>query len=199
MGKLLRDVSCSRLLEVAVAVAPPDVAEEFYTRFLKGRLLSLASHHCANFVVQSTLAAAQGKEQVGLLVVHESVVLNTCCCAHYVKTVRDNLKQTCHITMETGLLCYRQWEQLDTCLVCIDHAADIRAMSHQVRALFTELEPVLGELLKRNRSGVVAALVAACGRANVCQREVCAALARAVLALPQWQGDTGGWQPVEGA
>jgi hypothetical protein len=33
MGKLMRDEACSRLLEVAVAVAPDDLWEEFHTRW----------------------------------------------------------------------------------------------------------------------------------------------------------------------
>lgn len=138
MGKLLRDEACSRLLEVALAVAPDEMYMDFYSRcvlvvqssrqsrrftkpiaetvpshappsrgtgprratqwcnnhptllypiictpiaacqpnvsshptpcparsFLKGRLLGLACHHCANFVVQSALAAAASPDQV---------------------------------------------------------------------------------------------------------------------------------------
>lgn len=61
----------------------------------------------------------------------------------------------------------------------------------QVTALFEELQNFLGPLLLKRRSGVIAALVAACGRAGVCQREVCAALAKALASLPQWQGREG--------
>ncbi len=65
MSKLLRDDVYSRLLEVVLAVAPAPLWTEFHTRFLKGRLMALTSHHAANFVVQAALAGAQGKQQVG--------------------------------------------------------------------------------------------------------------------------------------
>lgn len=58
--------------------------------------------------------------------------------------------------------------------------------------IFDELQGFLGPLLLKRRSGVIAALVAACGRAGVCQKEVCAALAKALGTLPQWQGREGG-------
>lgn len=51
--------------QVVLAVAPPPLWSEFHTRFLKGRLMALTSHHAANFVVQAALAGAQGKAQVG--------------------------------------------------------------------------------------------------------------------------------------
>jgi hypothetical protein len=64
VGKLMRDECYSRVLEVVMAVAPPDVFEEIYSRFLKGRLLPLTSHHSANFVVQSMFAACSTEQQV---------------------------------------------------------------------------------------------------------------------------------------
>jgi hypothetical protein len=67
VGKLMRDECYSRVLEVVMAVAPADVFEEIYTRFLKGRLLPLTSHHSANFVVQSMFAACSTPQQVGEL------------------------------------------------------------------------------------------------------------------------------------
>ena len=65
MGKLLRDECYSRLLEVLVVVAPGEVYQEIYDRFLKGRLLALTSHHCANFVIQAMFSAAGNEQQVG--------------------------------------------------------------------------------------------------------------------------------------
>ncbi|MEW5306821.1 MAG: hypothetical protein WDW36_009259 [Sanguina aurantia] len=50
----------------------------------------------------------------------------------------------------------------------------------QVKSMFEELQASLGELLRKRRSGVVAALVAACGRTGACQKEVCATLATAL-------------------
>jgi hypothetical protein len=61
----------------------------------------------------------------------------------------------------------------------------------QVLVVFEELQNFLGPLLLKRRSGILAALVAACGRAGVCQREVCGALAKALAGLPQWQGREG--------
>ena len=49
---------------MVLAVAPPALWTEFHTRFLKGRLMALSSHHAANFVVQAALAGATGKPQV---------------------------------------------------------------------------------------------------------------------------------------
>lgn len=66
----------------------------------------------------------------------------------------------------------------------------------QVRALFLELEPFLPDLLKRRRSGVLAALAGGAGRCGACQRELCAALAKALGALPQWAGFEGARQWV---
>lgn len=40
------------------------LADEFYERFLKGRLLPLCCHHCANFVIQAALAATSDKSRV---------------------------------------------------------------------------------------------------------------------------------------
>lgn len=65
MGRLLRDDCYSHLLEVVAAVMPAGLRAEFYGRFLKGRLLPLATHHSANFVVQAWLAACSTPQQVG--------------------------------------------------------------------------------------------------------------------------------------
>jgi hypothetical protein len=77
VGRLLRDDCYSHLLEVAVAVMPQShgsagstgasLADEFFDRFLKGRLLPLAHHHCANFVVQAAIAAAASTSRVRAL------------------------------------------------------------------------------------------------------------------------------------
>lgn len=40
------------------------LAEEFYERFLRGRLLPLCCHHCANFVIQAALSAAHKQTAV---------------------------------------------------------------------------------------------------------------------------------------
>lgn len=40
------------------------LADEFYERFLKGRLLPLCCHHCANFVIQAVLAATSNRVRV---------------------------------------------------------------------------------------------------------------------------------------
>jgi hypothetical protein len=53
--------------QVVLAVAPAPLWAEFHSRFLKGRLMALTSHHAANFVVQAALAGAQGKQQVRAL------------------------------------------------------------------------------------------------------------------------------------
>ncbi|GFR46342.1 hypothetical protein Agub_g7913 [Astrephomene gubernaculifera] len=54
------------------------------------------------------------------------------------------------------------------------------------RTLYEALCPLLPDLLRKRRSGVVAALAACCGRHGVGQREVCTALAGALSGLPQW-------------
>jgi nucleolar protein 9 len=67
VGKLLRDPCVSRLAEAALAAAPPDLADEFYARFLQGRMIALASHHCANFAVQAALGASASKATVAAM------------------------------------------------------------------------------------------------------------------------------------
>lgn len=49
---------------MVLAVAPPPLWTEFHSRFLKGRLMALGSHHAANYVVQAALAGATGRPQV---------------------------------------------------------------------------------------------------------------------------------------
>ncbi|KAF5838129.1 hypothetical protein DUNSADRAFT_3379 [Dunaliella salina] len=61
----------------------------------------------------------------------------------------------------------------------------------QVQPLYEELAPCIGDLLRCRRSGVVAALLAACGRANCCQKEACSVLAAAIASTPQSSGKTG--------
>ena len=61
----------------------------------------------------------------------------------------------------------------------------------QVGAIFEELSGFLGPLLLKRRSGILAALVAACGRVGANQREAAAAVAAALNTLPQWQGREG--------
>ena len=60
-----------------------------------------------------------------------------------------------------------------------------------MQPLYEELSPCIGDMLRRRRSGVLAALLAACGRANCCQKEACAALAAAISIAPQVAGKTG--------
>lgn len=54
-----------------------------------------------------------------------------------------------------------------------------------VRQVFEELGPHLSDLMSRRRSGVVAALVAACGRMGVCQKETCQTLEKALMLSSQ--------------
>ncbi|GAQ82559.1 Pumilio (PUM) protein [Klebsormidium nitens] len=56
------------------------------------------------------------------------------------------------------------------------HGADL------VRAAAEELEEHFPQLLRENRGGVIAALVASCGRLGTYEKEVCRALARALTA-----------------
>lgn len=65
VGRLLRDDCYSHLMEVLVTVMPPALRSELHTRFLRGRLLPLANHHSANFVVQAWIASAADAQQVG--------------------------------------------------------------------------------------------------------------------------------------
>lgn len=67
--------------------------------------------------------------------------------------------------------------------------------------MYDALSGLLSDLLRKRRSGVVAALVACCGRHGVCQREVCAALAAALSGIPQWanlKGEGGGMGKEKG-
>jgi hypothetical protein len=48
----------------AVAAKGVSLEDEFYERFLKGRLLPLCCHHCANFVIQAVLSATHNKTRV---------------------------------------------------------------------------------------------------------------------------------------
>eukprot|EP00967_Tisochrysis_lutea_P096759 scaffold141890_cov20-Tisochrysis_lutea.AAC.1 len=72
----------------------------------------------------------------------------------------------------------------------IHHLLNIGHSSTQVQPLYEELAPCIGDLLRCRRSGVVAALLAACGRANCCQKEACSALAAAIASTPQSSGKT---------
>ena len=54
-----------------------------------------------------------------------------------------------------------------------------------IRQVFEELSPHLTDLISRRRSGVVAALVAACGRMGICQKEVCQVLEKSILCYSQ--------------
>lgn len=60
---------------------------------------------------------------------------------------------------------------------------------NQLKAMFDELAvgstggSGLGELLRRHRGGVVAALMAACGRMGACQKEACALLEKALMGI----------------
>ena len=54
-----------------------------------------------------------------------------------------------------------------------------------VRQVFEELGPHLSDLISRRRSGVVAALMASCGRMGVCQKEACLALEKALMSSQQ--------------
>lgn len=73
-------------------------------------------------------------------------------------------------------------------------AAVCFSITPQVAAYVTELSPHLGDLLRRRRSGVVAALAAAAARAGPGphQAALVAALSNALGQLAQWQGRTGG-------
>lgn len=64
----------------------------------------------------------------------------------------------------------------------------------QFTQLFGEISAYLGDLLKRRRSGVMAAAAAAAGRLGCCQAQVAGAVAAALGQLVQWEGRTGGWQ-----
>lgn len=64
----------------------------------------------------------------------------------------------------------------------------------QLKLLFDELQPLLPDLLRKRRSGVVGALVAAAARTGGGQKELCAALAAALAPL-----DDGGGGGVKAA
>lgn len=71
------------------------------------------------------------------------------------------------------------------------HIPQNATLDAQVTAIFEELQPFLGPLLLKRRSGILAALIAACGRVGVNQRDAAAAVATAFNTLPQWQGREG--------
>lgn len=50
--------------QAAAAGKGLSLADEFYERFLRGRLLPLCCHHCANFVIQAVLSATHNKSRV---------------------------------------------------------------------------------------------------------------------------------------
>jgi len=70
-------------------------------------------------------------------------------------------------------------------------SGDHMHVSAQVGPLYEELAPVMGDLLRCRRGGVLAALLAACGRANCCQKEACGALAAAITSMLHSSGKTG--------
>jgi hypothetical protein len=53
-----------------------------------------------------------------------------------------------------------------------------------VKQALAELGDSFGELLSRRRAGVVAALLAACGRLGAAQSDACRALSRGLTGLP---------------
>lgn len=189
----------TRTNQVVLAVAPAPLWTEFHARFLKGRLMPLTSHHAANFVVQAALAGAQGKQQVGggcgglLRGFADAAAMAACRIRVAAATlVGAQGKQHQYIAVLLG--------QLWTCLrlLLLPGAGCTLVQFHtythtrtQVSVIFEELEGFLAPLLLKRRSGILAALAAACGREGVCQREVCAAIARALGSLPQWQGREG--------
>ncbi|KAK9812727.1 hypothetical protein WJX72_002737 [[Myrmecia] bisecta] len=64
----------------------------------------------------------------------------------------------------------------------VQAAAAAATKTPQVKQLLGELKDSFRELLKQRRSGVVAALLAACGRTGTGQAEACKALANALMA-----------------
>ena len=62
--RLMTDRNGSHLMEAAFEVAPDDVLQKMCTTAFKGRLLSLAQHSSANFVVQAALAAVKRPQQL---------------------------------------------------------------------------------------------------------------------------------------
>eukprot|EP00798_Chlamydomonas_sp_ICE-L_P020653 gene20653-27439_t len=64
--------------------------------------------------------------------------------------------------------------------------------------MFEELDPQIGKLLVMRRSGVVAALLASCGRLSACQKDVCASLSTALSTQAHWSSlATGGEAGLE--
>jgi nucleolar protein 9 len=55
-----------------------------------------------------------------------------------------------------------------------------------VRQIFEELGPHLSDLISRRRSGVMAALIASCGRMGLFQKEACQTLEKALVSSQSW-------------
>jgi hypothetical protein len=66
--------------------------DEFYERFLKGRLLPLCCHHCANFVIQAVLSATHNRTRVSAC---SGGCHALCSSAVHVECIRGNVCITC--------------------------------------------------------------------------------------------------------
>ncbi|GAX84255.1 hypothetical protein CEUSTIGMA_g11678.t1 [Chlamydomonas eustigma] len=72
----------------------------------------------------------------------------------------------------------------------VQAALSVTSSAAIVKSMFGELSGMLGDLLGRRRGGVVVSLVGACSRCGVCQREMCAALEKALMSIAPWSGLT---------
>lgn len=70
MQQEMQNAAAAAAADVDDAPRGPSLADEFYERFLKGRLLPLCCHHCANFVIQAVFSAASDRARVRGVVTH---------------------------------------------------------------------------------------------------------------------------------
>ena len=156
---------CSTVLLCPVfQVCPPPLFEELFTRFLSGQLHELCLHPNANFVVQAAIAATTTP----------SVVRGS-------RSGRGGY--VCGLSSGwSSRLSHLQF-------IIMFSFPPTHTCVNQIKAMFDELAVGstggggLGELLRRHRGGVVAALVSACGRIGACQKEACALLEKALMGI----------------
>lgn len=64
---LMKETAYSHLMEVILEVAPQSLYDEMFTKVFRNSLFDLASHQCANFVVQALVSHARDQDQMTLI------------------------------------------------------------------------------------------------------------------------------------
>jgi hypothetical protein len=147
VAELMTNSSASHLVEAVLAAASPQLLSEFFSRFLRGRLADLTWHPSANFVVQ-----------VGWLPT-SSMLCRLC---NVMSIYAKNLVWFRACVTRSLHKPYLSMPYLQAALAAM-------SQPQLVKQAVIELETHMQDMLRRRRSGVLVALVAACGRCRAAQ------------------------------